>query len=43
VRAAGPSGYCNAGNSWKTAGVGEKPGAGGDRDADIALDPDACA
>ena len=42
VRGAGASAFCNAGNSWKTGVLAEKPGAGGDRDADIVLDPDAC-
>jgi hypothetical protein len=42
VRGAGPAPYCNAGHSWKTGAAAEKPGAGGDRDADIALDPDGC-
>jgi hypothetical protein len=42
VRGAGPSAYCNATPSWETGTAAEKPGAGGDRDADIALDPDAC-
>jgi hypothetical protein len=42
VRGAGASAYCNAGNSWKTGVAAEKPGVGGDRDADIDLDPDAC-
>jgi hypothetical protein len=42
VRGAGPSPYCNASHSWKTGAAAEKPGAGGDRDDDIALDPDAC-
>jgi hypothetical protein len=42
VRDAGPTAFCNAAPSWKTGVPAEKPGAGGDRDADIALDPDAC-
>jgi len=42
VRGAGASAFCNAGNSWKEGVLSEKPGAGGDRDADIVLDPDAC-
>jgi hypothetical protein len=42
VRSAGPPPYCNATASWKTGAAAERPGAGGDRDADIALDPDAC-
>jgi hypothetical protein len=42
VRGAGPSPYCNATPSWKSGVAAEKPGAGGDRDADIVLDPDAC-
>src|SRR6185436_4144001 len=42
VRGAGPSPYCNATPSWKTGVAAEKPGAGGDRDADIALDSDSC-
>jgi hypothetical protein len=42
VRPAGPTAYCNATPSWKTGAAAERPGAGGDRDADIALDPDAC-
>jgi hypothetical protein len=29
-------------NSWRTGSPAEVPGAGGDRDTDIALDPNAC-
>ena len=29
-------------DSWGTGSSAEVPGAGGDRDADIALDPDTC-
>ncbi|HEX5043626.1 MAG TPA: hypothetical protein VFV75_12010 [Candidatus Polarisedimenticolaceae bacterium] len=29
-------------DSWRTGSPAEVPGAGGDRDADIALDPDTC-
>ncbi len=29
-------------HSWRTGAAAEVPGSGGDRDADIALDPDAC-
>jgi hypothetical protein len=42
VRPAGPSAYCNATPTWRTGVAAENPGAGGDRDADMALDPDAC-
>jgi len=42
VRPAGPSAYCNATSSWKTGVATERPGAGGDRDADLVLDPDSC-
>jgi hypothetical protein len=42
VRGAGPSAFCNAGNSWKTGVAAEKPGVGGDRDADIVLDASTC-
>ena len=41
VRGAGVT-FCNAGNSWKTFSAAEKPGAGGDRDADLAGAANVC-
>ncbi|HEX5044808.1 MAG TPA: hypothetical protein VFV75_18055 [Candidatus Polarisedimenticolaceae bacterium] len=40
VREAGPVYACNS--SWGTGSPAELPGAGGDRDADLALNPEAC-
>ena len=40
VREAGPIYACSS--SWGTGSPAELPGAGGDRDADLALDPNAC-
>jgi hypothetical protein len=42
VRLAGPTPFCNATATWRTLGPAEKPGAGGDRDADLVLDPATC-
>jgi hypothetical protein len=42
VRSVGPSPFCDTERSWTTGTAAEAPGAGGDRDADIVLDPDAC-
>ena len=40
AREAGPTYRC--GPSWGTGSPAELPGAGGDRDADLALDPNQC-
>jgi hypothetical protein len=40
AREAGPTYAC--GPSWGTGSPAELPGAGGDRDADLALDPNQC-
>ena len=42
VRGAGPPAHCNAALSFSTGAPQEKPGTGGDRDTDLALDPEAC-
>ena len=42
VRTAGPPPACTIGYSWKTGEVEEQPGAGGDRDADLAVAPNSC-
>jgi hypothetical protein len=40
ARESGPLYAC--GPSWGTGSPAELPGAGGDRDADLALDPNEC-
>jgi hypothetical protein len=40
AREAGPTYVC--GRSWGTGSPAELPGAGGDRDADLVLDPNTC-
>jgi hypothetical protein len=42
VRSAGAPPACAAGFTWSGGDAAEVAGAGGDRDADLAMDADTC-